>query len=179
MSQRQDATARADTILLLKPTLTLAADFQELAQDYLRHGDARYRAAAADVAAYIKQCADYEAGRGLPDGWVQQSTFWLVRNGERILGCSRLRHTLTAVLEREGGHIGYDIRPGEREQGYGTLLLRLTLDKARELGLTRVLVTADDANVASWKVIERNGGKRDDGVYAGRGGPLRRYWIAL
>jgi predicted acetyltransferase len=169
----------SEEILLIRPTLSLAADFQRLAQEHLIQGDTRYQDAARNIPAFIKLCADYEVGRCLPEGWVPQSTFWLMQNRERILGCSRLRHELTPFLSREGGHIGYDIRSSERGKGYGTLLLRLTLDKARELGIGEVLITADEANIASWKVIERNGGKREDGCFSGTGGPFRRYWVPI
>ena len=79
----------------------------------------------------------------------------------------------------EGGHIGYDVRPSERGKGCGTRLLRLTLQKARELGLDDVLITADEANAASWKVIERNGGRREAGLFEGTRGPIRRYRVAV
>ena len=62
-------------------------------------------------------------------------------------------------LEKEGGHIGYDIRPSERRKGYGTVLLALTLKKAQELGLHEVLVTCDSDNVDSVRIIEKNGGE--------------------
>jgi predicted acetyltransferase len=163
--------------VLIRPTVDLAADFWALAEEFLAEGNARYQAAARDVAAFVHRCEDDERGRNLPQGWVPQSTFWLVRRGGRILGCSRVRHRLSPSLSTEGGHIGYDIRPSERGRGYGTLLLRLTLPQARQAGLERVLITADEANVASWKVIERNGGTRQAGEFAGAAGPIRRYWV--
>jgi predicted acetyltransferase len=168
-----------ERILLIKPTLSLASDFEMLAQEHLREGDTRYVDAVSDIARFVKRCEDGESGPSLFEGWVPQSTFWLVRNGERVLGCSRLRHSLTPFLQHEGGHVGYDIRPSERRKGYGTLLLRLTLDEARRLGLGEVLITADEANVASWKVIERNGGQREDGSFSGTRGPFRRYRVPL
>ena len=164
-------------ISLISPTTRLSSAFEAFAGEYRVGGDARYVDASRDVAAFVKHCQDHAAGRHLPEGWVPQSTFWLVRDDERILGCSRMRHALTPFLSYEGGHIGYDIRPTERGRGFGTLLLRLTLEKARKLGLQEVLITADEANVASWKVIERNGGRREDGQFSGTHGPFRRYWV--
>ena len=57
-----------------------------------------------------------------------------------------------------GGHIGYWVRPSERGRGYGKLMLRLALPKARRLGIHNALVTCDLGNTASRKVIEANGG---------------------
>ena len=169
---------RPDSITLINPTLRLSSALEAFAEEYRADGDARYVTAARDVAAFVRLCQDHAAGCNLPEGWVPQSTFWLVRDDECILGCSRVRHRLTASLSHEGGHIGYDVRPRERGKGLGPLLLRLTLEKARELGLEEVLITADEANVASWKVIERNGGRREAGPLSGTRGPFRRYWIS-
>jgi predicted acetyltransferase len=41
----------------------------------------------------------------------------------------------------------------------------------------RVLITADDSNVASWRIIERNGGQREPGLFVSESGALRRYWL--
>ena len=106
--------------------------------------------------------------------------FWLVRGGTAIVGTSQLRHTLTPDLEHEGGHIGYNIRPSQRRKGYGTRLLGLLLGKARGLGLQRVLLTCDTDNVASARIIEKNGGRLDsDGISGKSGKPISRYWIEL
>ena len=35
--------------------------------------------------------------------------------------------------------------------------------------------TADDSNVASWRIIERNGGRREPGLFVSESGALRRY----
>jgi predicted acetyltransferase len=164
-------------IVLIKPTASLATEFRALAEESLAAGDPRYQEAMRDVPQFIRLTEEHANGWNLPEGWVPQSTFWLVRGGERILGCSRVRHRLSAFLSEQGGHIGYDARPSERGRGYGTLLLRLTLPEARNLGLARVLIIADEANVASWRMIERNGGVREEGSFMSNGGPMRRYWV--
>lgn len=77
-----------------------------------------------------------------PEGFAPQSTLWLERAGE-YLGAVSLRHTLmNDFLEKIGGHIGYGIRPGARGQGLAKLALAGALDRARELGLHRVLSPA-------------------------------------
>jgi predicted acetyltransferase len=169
-----------ETLTLIEPTSLLKDDFYALTEEFLAEEDQRYREAIADFEGFIKLCSDEAVGCNLAPGRVPQSTFWLVRNGQSILGCSRLRHTLNAFLEEEGGHIGYDVRPSERRRGYGTLLLRLTLDKARELGLKRVLVTADSSNIPSWRIIEKNGGVlQSEARSQHTDDPLRKYWIDL
>ena len=130
-------------------------------------------------AALVREC-DEAQGRNLPEGYVPTSTYWLVRNGRDVVARSTLRHRLNAHLEHEGGHIGYSVRPSDRRRGYGTAVCRLTLAKARALGLARVLITCDDDNIASARVIEKNGGRFENAVRARATGKMkRRYWIAL
>jgi predicted acetyltransferase len=57
------------------------------------------------------------------------------------------------------GHIGYAIVPWKRGQGYATEALRQILLAAGQVGLGRVEITTDPDNVASQRVIERNGGR--------------------
>lgn len=97
-------------------------------------------------------------GEGLPAGYVPSSAFWLV-DGEEFIGQADIRHRLTPLLRKVGGHIGYDIRPSKRKQGYGKLILKLALEKAKELRIKDVLVTCDATNIGSKKVIEANGGR--------------------
>jgi len=97
-----------------------------------------------------------------------------------ILGESRLRHSLTPALEHHGGHIGYVIRPSQRRKGYGTLILALTLEKARALGIQRVRITCDTDNTGSVRIIEKNGGILSAQVISERSGKLiSQYWIDL
>ena len=93
---------------------------------------------------------------------------------------SRLRPELTPALEIQGGHIGYDVPPSVRRRGYGTQLLRLTLPRAREAGLSKVLLTVDSDNVASIRIIESNGGRLEfDGYVGSLGRVIRRYTIEV
>ncbi len=136
--------------------------------------------ALRDFAQFIQAQQDAELGKGLPASWVSCSTYWLVRDGGFILGNSSLRHFLTPDLEDLGGHIGYRINPLERRKGYGTLILKLTLEKARERGLTEVLVTCDPINIASARVIQNNGGVLASESYSQKYSRMvSRYWIKL
>jgi Acetyltransferase (GNAT) domain len=89
----------------------------------------------------------------LKPGIVPGSDFWLIDNNEFIERLS-LRYELNEFLLKMGEHIGYEIRPSKRKRGYGAEILRLGLQKAKELGLQRVLVTCDEDNIGSKKIIE-------------------------
>ena len=126
---------------------------------------------------YVRKLNNFSQGIGLPDGFVPHSTFWLISN-DKIIGVSNMRHSLTDKLLKADGNIGYGIRPSERKKGFSTLLLRLTLDKARAIGLSKVLVTCYKDNIGSVKTILNNGGILDSEEEI-EGKPLHRYWINL
>ena len=56
------------------------------------------------------------------------------------------------------GHIGYAVVPWKQGRGYATRALREVLSEAGAEGLRYVELTTDLDNVASQRVIERNGG---------------------
>jgi predicted acetyltransferase len=105
--------------------------------------------------------------------------FWLMED-ETWIGLLTLSLQLNAQFLHSGGHIGYVVRPSKRGCGYGTALLRLGLDKARERGLDRVLLTCNETNLASRNIIEANGGQLENVVsVTGQEEQKRRYWIHL
>lgn len=127
-----------------------------------------------DFASFIQYLSDCEDPLRMALGRVPQSTFWAFI-GERLVGICKLRHYLRPDLERHGGHIGYVVRRSERNKGYGTQMLALTLEKARALALERVLLTCYSENTGSAKVIKRNGGVLTEELDPG----TSRYWIEL
>ncbi|OLS13682.1 MAG: hypothetical protein RBG13Loki_2682 [Promethearchaeota archaeon CR_4] len=70
------------------------------------------------------------------------------------------------------------IRPSERKRGYGTIILHMALDVARRIGIKKILMTCDTANIVSARAIRRNGGVLDS-EDIDNGIPFQRYWIAL
>lgn len=106
-------------------------------------------------------------------GWVACTTWWWCE-GSAYLGRIALRHALTERLRVVGGHIGYDVRPTARRQGHATAMLAAVLPHARRMDIDAVLLTCDNDNVASRRVIEANGGVLEDEFE----GALR-YWISL
>jgi predicted acetyltransferase len=134
-----------------------------------------------DFDGFLQKCRNEAAGGRM--GWhgVPITSYWLTRRG-RILGTCRLRHRLNDRLVQHGGHIGYDVRPSERGRGYATRMLAMVLEKAGQLGLTRVMLTCDKDNVASARVIQKNGGVLDAEYECEEHGAtvmVQRYWIDL
>lgn len=122
---------------------------------------------------------DAEKGENLPDGWVPDSTFWLVGENKKVIGVVNIRHGLTEMLLNSGGHIGYGIRPTERRKGYAKQLLSLSLKKAKDLGIEKALVVCDKINIASKRTILNNGGVPDKDFVEEDGNVVNRFWIEL
>lgn len=110
-------------------------------------------------------------------GMVPATRYWLVADAIGYLGEASIRHYLNESLSRFGGHIGYVIRPSQRRKGYGRLLCKLAIAQARRLGIADILITCDDDNIGSWKIIEANGGTLLDKIDNQRDALTRRYWI--
>ena len=97
-----------------------------------------------------------------------------------VVGVSNLRLELNDNLRKDGGHIGYGIRPSARRRGLATLILKETLRKARERGITRALVTAEKGNIGSIKTILKNGGVFDsEELLPGYHDVMQRFWIPV
>ncbi|HEX3782802.1 MAG TPA: GNAT family N-acetyltransferase [Pseudonocardiaceae bacterium] len=112
--------------------------------------------------------------RGVRTRWgVPSTVFWYV-SGEYYLGTLVIRHELTPELAEVGGHVGYHVVAPWRRQGHATRMLAAGLLECRHLGIGRVLLTCDQDNEPSRRVILANGGVPD--------GQLRgedRFWIDL
>ena len=165
---------------LISPTLDYADQFL-LAIEALRaedtHGFWDYWMDPTNLAGYFKMTSEHAQGLGLKDDGVPSSTFWLIDKGKWVGHCN-VRHGLNPRLTERGGHIGYAIHPRERGKGYGQKILELALIKARKIGLNRVLITCNEQNEASRKIIERNNGILEDRREID-GKIIRRYWIEL
>ena len=110
-----------------------------------------------DFPAFLARLAACARGEGLPPGFVPHSTYWLVSDGV-VVGVANLRHSLTDALRREGGNIGYGVRPSARRRGFAGELLRRTLVRAGAMGLSEAWLTCAKSNVASVRTILGNGG---------------------
>lgn len=117
--------------------------------------------------------AEADPAAPMPEGRVHCTYFWITDEvRDEFVGYLAVRHALTPWLLEEGGHIGYAVRPSRRREGHASRALGLALAEAAALGLDRVLLTADEDNVASRRVIEAGGGIYEDTRHA-----KRRYWI--
>ena len=171
-------------IKLMEPSVKYYSSFINATNNYKDNCEDRYKdlndISYKKFSLYLDKLKENSIGKNLKPNYVPETTFWLVKeeNELDILGFVRIRHYLTKELELEGGHIGYDIVPKFRKQGYGTLILKLAIEKAKAIGINKIVVTCDEDNLGSRKVIESNGGIFEDSFVSRNTGVVeRRYGI--
>lgn len=109
---------------------------------------------------------------------VLNTTLFLIEDG-KIIGSSNIRHYLNEFLMNYGGHVGYGVRPDMRGQGYASKILNESLKFLKSLNVEKALITCDEENIASRKVILNNGGVQDQSHIRGDGGVTNRFWIEI
>ncbi|GHU38568.1 acetyltransferase [Clostridia bacterium] len=145
---------------------------------------------------FIKEFYDHSSpinGTGGLDGFLKKSTYseWLVKvtkdldiantptekvpsytyffvndEDDRIVGMINIRLALNDFLRKEGGHVGYCIRPTERRKGYATQMLRETLSFLKPIGLCDIIVACDKENKASSGTIINCGGVLEEEFFS-------------
>ena len=118
-------------------------------------------------------------GHNLPDGYVRKD-FSLCYEGQKLICVFSLKFELTDFLLRFGGHVGYAVRPSERNRGLAAQILRQGLALAKAAGFERILCVCDADNYASEKVILKNGGALENELYdPDEKVMVKRFWIQL
>lgn len=123
---------------------------------------------------WLEENLQEEAGLNIPENWVPAIQLVSFDEAGHALGFLNLRLRLNDYLLEKGGHIGYSIRPSEREKGYAKESLRQGLQVAKDKNIHRALVTCSIKNPASRAVILANGGHLEDIRHE-----TERYWIDL
>lgn len=122
---------------------------------------------------HVQRLHDLANGINLKEGYIPSKEFWIT-DADGFAGRIILGLTFIPPPERVGHHVGYAIRPSKRRNWYATKALQLLCDEARKLRIFKLMPTCGADNVASRKVIERNGG-----VLLDRSGDELRYLIDL
>ncbi|SHM47857.1 GNAT family N-acetyltransferase [Gracilibacillus kekensis] len=168
-------------VKLVEPAKELYEAYLDFYQEWIHSGEVRIPWVIDkypyDIEKMLTFFDEHKKGIDLPEGWVPDSTYWLINEQEQVLGVVNIRHQLTDYLMNIGGHIGYGIRPSQRQKGYATQLLRLSIEEASKLGIKKILVTCDKNNIASWKTILKNNGVEYKDFIEENGNVVKRFWI--
>ncbi len=172
---------------LIRPTAEYSEDIWAFRREFLENsidedmggcGKLRECSSADEWLAQVEALTNPET---CPEGMITADTYIAVRSCDnKIVGITDIRHNLnTPVLREWGGHIGYCVRPDERQKGYAKEMLRLNLDNGRRLGLKRIMVSCNVNNIASERTILANGGVFERETEDGSGHRIKLYWIEL
>ena len=104
-------------------------------------------------------------------------TFFIIRDDGKMIGIANIRHPLEGFYKNTG-HIGYSVRPSEREKGYATEILRQMLKYAKKQGLTDIYLVCKKDNGASRKTIVKNNAKLNR-TFANQEIEYEEYHVAL
>ncbi|HWJ78448.1 MAG TPA: GNAT family N-acetyltransferase [Niallia sp.] len=168
---------------LVKPTHQYSEQVIAYREAFLNRGELPYGGSSLqnfdDFNKWLTKVQLQEKEEELPPNRVPASQF-LSLVDDRVVGLVNIRHRLSPELFIESGHIGYSIHPEERQKGYATKQLELSLQEAKKLGINNVLVTCDKVNIASAKTIQKLGGILENEVISPSSNELiQRYWIEI
>ncbi|MFK8137850.1 MAG: GNAT family N-acetyltransferase [Bdellovibrionales bacterium] len=138
-----------------------------------------FKESGNSFSSYLQYLKDNKEGRVLP-GQVRV-TFLIAIVGGKIVGRCSIRHELNDFLSSVGGHIGYGVLPRYRKMGYATEILGRSLDFIRNSvpDINKVLITCDEENLGSKKVIEKNNGVFESILERENLPNKLRYWISV
>ena len=172
-----------EKIILIKPDLSYADEITKYKEESLKESPLINGAAGLNNFSSIKDWLEELKRRSskatVPEGLVPSSIYLGIREKDNyIVGMIDIRHYLNEYLTQVGGNIGYSVRKTERNKGYAKQMLKLALEKCRDLKMKKVLITCDEDNIASEKVILSANAKFED-IRCIDGENKKRFWIEL
>ena len=131
-------------IELVKPSVEMEKLISELVFEFKEHNEDTINGCCG-----LTRCNDYnewmhyikQVEEGLRQDRISSSVFVAIdKMSKSIIGIVDIRHYLDEI-HFYSGHIGYSIRPSFRCKGYGTEILQLAIEKAKELDIEKLLLS--------------------------------------
>ena len=172
-----------EKIILVKPDLSYSDEIIKYKEESLKENPLINGSAGlnrfSSIEDWLEELKKRSSEATVPEGLVPSSTYLGVREKDNyIVGMIDIRHYLNDFLKQFGGNIGYSVRKSERNKGYAKQMLKLALEKCKDLKMKKVLITCDEDNIASEKVILSAGAKFED-IRNVDGENKKRFWIDL
>ena len=172
-----------EKIILVKPNLSYADEIIKYKEESLKESSLINGSAGlnrfSSIEDWLEELKKRSSEATVPEGLVPSSTYLGVREKDNyIVGMIDIRHYLNEYLTQVGGNIGYSVRKTERNKGYAKQMLKLALEKCKDLKMKKVLITCDEDNIASEKVILSANAKFED-IRNIDGKNKKRFWIEL
>lgn len=172
-------------LVLVEPDVKYKKQFIEMLEAWKASGESLFpwmlKFDYSDFDNLVSKINNLSKGIGVPDGLVPCSVFWAYNDEtDQLVGVLNVRHYLNTDLYNTWGYIGYGVRPDERNKGYATEILRLALEKSKELPVKKVLLGCyKDTEACSRTIIKNGGVLENEHVEAKTGRIIQRYWISI
>lgn len=87
--------------------------------------------------------------------------FYFAIEDDKIVGHAsiRLNPEIDSDTYKFSGHIMYGVIPSKRKLGYGSKICKLLIEKMVAMGYEEIIITCNNDNIGSKKIIANNGGK--------------------
>ena len=166
--------------LITADKLTYAA-FADMIDDYVVAGTPFLGITDPSLFAYfVRTCVKHSAGIGLSAKTSPYTRYFLTDETGAVFAQGDLCHRKTQHNLLFAGQLGYGVPPSHRRCGYGTIMCAKLLEKAAEQGFSSLIITCRDDNLASAKIIEKNGGILLNKIYNKEDRiDMRRYQVDL
>ena len=169
---------------LVLPNKKYLASYQNYLRDFIKHGPLETKEqyekqlTSSKKPKFLTWLMWDRLAKNLEKGMVQQTTYWGIVN-DQVVGRISFRHKLTKQLREHDGNIGYAVRPNKQGKGYASEMLKQLLVKVKKLGYKKVLITCDEDNYGSRKVVEHNKATLEKIALDSEGRSTCYYWIKL
>lgn len=169
---------------LLKPCKKYEKDYYMLVNSAIKNNDVKELGNAyrenESYNDFLSRVKNREKGINISKMDVPSSTYFIINDENRLVGTIDLRHTLNDNYYYRLGHIAYYIKKEERNKGYAAESLKLALKIYQKHNINEVLITCLSDNIASKKVIIKNGGVFEKRFFEKSfNSYIDRYWIFI
>ena len=104
-------------------------------------------------AKWLEWCEDDRTTGSNLSTKIPCTLFFLIEDKKEMIGSIVINHGKT-----HRGHLHAGIAPWYRGEGYGTIMLKLAMEKCREMGFKSIEIVPYKENIGAVKTILNNGG---------------------
>lgn len=125
---------------------------------------------------FLKEVKDKKSGIG--NNGVKEIFYFAIED-DKIVGHAsiRLNPEIDSDTYKFSGHVMYGVIPSKRKLGYGSKICELLIEKMFDMGYEEIIITCNNDNIGSKKIIVNSGGQFIEGVKYNDNTIIDRYRI--